>query len=129
MIFICSKDIYVFFFLNRLDLVLINRLVGFKVKFIKFVIEVLRFVVVKYGLYLSELVVRLVSDWGLYVLVCLLWRVGFCFFIERSCGVSSGYIFVFIFSYGGFWVGLCFFVFVFFMLLSRNVCCLYFGYF
>lgn len=47
---------------HRLDLVPINRSVGLKAKPTKPVTEVLRPVVAKYGLHLSELVARLVSD-------------------------------------------------------------------
>lgn len=46
----------------RLDLVPINRSVGLKAKPSKPVTEVLRPVAAKYGLRLSELVARLVSD-------------------------------------------------------------------
>lgn len=49
---------------HRLDLVPINRSVGLKAKPTKPVTEVLRPVVAKYGLHLSELVARLVSDVG-----------------------------------------------------------------
>lgn len=48
--------------LPRLDLVPINRSVGLKAKPSKPVTEVLRPVAAKYGLRLSELVARLVSD-------------------------------------------------------------------
>lgn len=48
----------------RLDLVPINRSVGLKAKPTKPVTEVLRPVVAKYGLHLSELVARLVSNLG-----------------------------------------------------------------
>lgn len=49
---------------SRLDLVPINRSVGLKAKPTKPVTEVLRPVVAKYGLHLSELVARLVSGGG-----------------------------------------------------------------
>lgn len=49
---------------SRLDLVPINRSVGLKAKPTKPVTEVLRPVVAKYGLHLSELVARLVSGVG-----------------------------------------------------------------
>lgn len=50
-----------FFFSLRLDLVPINRSVGLKAKPTKPVTEVLRPVVAKYGLHLSDLVARIVS--------------------------------------------------------------------
>lgn len=46
---------------SRLDLVPINRSVGLKAKPTKPVTEVLRPVVAKYGLHLSDLVARIVS--------------------------------------------------------------------
>lgn len=48
-------------FFTRLDLVPINRSVGLKAKPTKPVTEVLRPVVAKYGLHLSDLVARIVS--------------------------------------------------------------------
>ena len=53
-----TKSILLF---SRLDLVPINRSVGLKAKPTKPVTEVLRPVVAKYGLHLSELVARIVS--------------------------------------------------------------------
>lgn len=49
------------FLSSRLDLVPINRSVGLKAKPTKPVTEVLRPVVAKYGLHLSDLVARIVS--------------------------------------------------------------------
>lgn len=54
------------FFFPRLDLVPINRSVGLKAKPTKPVTEVLRPVVAKYGLHLSDLVARIVSPPPLY---------------------------------------------------------------
>lgn len=51
-----------FCFFPRLDLVPINRSVGLKAKPTKPVTEVLRPVVAKYGLHLSDLVARIVSS-------------------------------------------------------------------
>lgn len=61
---ICSGCVHVSPSPTRLDLVPINRSVGLKAKPTKPVTEVLRPVVAKYGLHLSELVARLVSDLG-----------------------------------------------------------------
>lgn len=55
------KSIPCGFFFSRLDLVPINRSVGLKAKPTKPVTEVLRPVVAKYGLHLSDLVARIVS--------------------------------------------------------------------
>lgn len=88
----------------RLDLVPINRSVGLKAKPTKPVTEVLRPVVAKYGLHLSELVARLVSNLGPGLCplspqghsTCLVWwaepegpthRRPLQFLPARSCGV------------------------------------------
>lgn len=56
-------------FCSRLDLVPINRSVGLKAKPTKPVTEVLRPVVAKYGLHLSDLVARIVSHPSAWLLV------------------------------------------------------------
>lgn len=56
-----TENTYSIFLFCRLDLVPINRSVGLKAKPTKPVTEVLRPVVAKYGLHLSDLVARIVS--------------------------------------------------------------------
>lgn len=57
----CTENVNSLLSCSRLDLVPINRSVGLKAKPTKPVTEVLRPVVAKYGLHLSDLVARIVS--------------------------------------------------------------------